>query len=79
MRVLACLLFALALAIAGLAVFLYLLGQGAACSYALRSSSCRFKFPWELGSEDIIFVVILPWSLVALLVYGGIAAWRKAR
>jgi hypothetical protein len=79
MRVLSYLLFLLAAIIAGFAGLIYLYAAGARCSYALRSSSCSMRWPWELGHEDVITMVLIPGGLIALLVWGGIALRRMAK
>ena len=78
MRWLSYLLFALTLVMTGIAVFLYLL-TGLGCAYALRTTTCRTKFPWELNGEDFLFLFALPWGIVALLLFGAIGLWRRSR
>ncbi len=78
MRLLSYLLFALTLVMTGIAIFAYVL-TGLGCAYSLRTTTCRTKFPWELGPEDFIYLFALPWSIVALLLFGAISLWRKSR
>jgi hypothetical protein len=79
MRVLSHLLFLLAAIIAGFAGLIYLYAAGARCSYALRSSTCSMRWPWELGYEDLLTTVLIPGVLIALLVWGGLALRRMAK
>ena len=79
MRVLSWLLFLLALIIGGCAILLYLYAAGMACAYSTSGGECGIKWPWQLGREDIIVMILIPGSLVALLVWGGLALRRMSR
>lgn len=65
------------LAVAGLVAWLvfYLWVQGLACAF-VTSGNCRLRWPWELGGEDMRFLVLAPGAPVAAL---AAAAWLFGR
>ncbi len=50
----------------GLWIFGYIYLTGLACAYG-NASTCPLKWPWELGSEDLIYGVLIPGAVVACL------------
>ncbi len=78
-RILSNVFFALALAGAGLAIWLYLWAFGMACAFTTGAGGCTIRPPWRLGQEDFLFLVAVPWGLVLLLATGAVAFRRAAQ
>ena len=51
----------------------YLYVSGLACGFG-NASSCGIRMPWQMRGEDLLFLVLLPGSVVlALLLVAGLA------
>jgi len=76
MRVLSNILFALAGLVGVVAIVAYRFMTNLACGYAPRSSGCR-GWPWELGSDDRLWLVQFPSGTVVALIAAAIFLRRK--
>lgn len=38
-----------------------------ACTFGNPNGGCRAKWPWELGGEDLMLLVVLPGCVTAIL------------
>jgi hypothetical protein len=56
-------------------VLFYIWAMGMACAF-VTGGNCRIRWPWELGGEDLRFLVLAPGSLFASL---AAAAWSFGR
>jgi hypothetical protein len=67
-------------ALAGLASALwalfYIWAHGLACAFGSPGGNCRIKMPWSLRGEDLIYLVLLPLTVVLLLL---LLAWLAGR
>lgn len=78
MRILSIILFGLAALVAIPAVLFYFYLTSLACGYAPRATGCH-AWPWELGSDDRLWLVQLPTGIVLVLLALAIWTHRKAR
>jgi len=72
------LLFAAATFVAGCAVLGYGFLTSLACGYAPSADGCH-GYPWQLNSDDQLWLVKIPAILIICLVAGGVIARRQAR
>lgn len=63
-------------AIAGCVFYIYV--SSLACAFGSLNGRCRIKAPWELGSEDMQFMVLYPLSIVLALTFIGWLFGRDA-
>ena len=69
---------------AGLAAAFHVYIQGLAGAFGTGPGGGRPRAPWELGLEDFVLLIVLPFGPVLLLVLAalalrGAAAWRERR
>ncbi|QYK41506.1 MAG: hypothetical protein KF887_19450 [Paracoccaceae bacterium] len=82
MRILSWLLIGLAAVVAGAGAVFYSWVQDTACGHvtgAMGGGHCRLRMPWELGREDLVYTVLVPFGLAGLLLALGLAARARAR
>ena len=70
-RVARILLIVLASVGAVLWVGFYIYISALACAFgSVNSQNCRAKWPWELGGDDLIGMVVFPGGVFALMILG---------
>lgn len=79
MRVLSWVFYALAAAAVLFWLWFYLYIQGLACAFGSVSGSCRTRWPWQLGGEDLVLLVVFPLAVVLVLAGLGWLAGRFRR
>ncbi len=65
-------------ALAGMVFYGYVQAMGCAFSGPAGSQNCTHKWPWEMGQEDFVFLVLLPSLAVLLLIFLAIRTGKAA-
>ena len=79
MRVMSWIFYALAVLAAVAACVFYVYLSGLACSFGGVNGPCRIRAPWQLGAEDLRFMVLYPLAIVLGLAAIGWLFGRRAR
>jgi hypothetical protein len=59
--------------------FAYMYIHGLACAYGNpNSTTCRIDLPWQLGGEDLLFLIVYPGIVFLILIGLAILAGRAA-